>query len=283
MVSAQLLLGKIREEFLQRGISNPQREAEDLLSLFLGCSRSSLYLVDHQLTENCSRSILSLAQRRGRREPLAYILGEQEFYGCSLRVTPDVLIPRQETELLVELVLKQCSRHSRKSGVLLDLCCGSGCVGIALKKHLPQMEVICSDLSLRACELTRENAKRNEVDIEVVQGDFLDPFLGGLRKVDVLVCNPPYIAHSEKEQLEKEVFCHEPHLALFAGEEGMEFYHRLAEGLPGVLRSGALVALECGRGQGEELECIFSQDFWVQVDRKTDWASHDRFFFLEFE
>lgn len=260
---------KLSTEFLaDRKIDRPRRIAEELLSHVLKLKKMDLYLqYDKPIIENELNILRELLKKCGKGEPLEYATGEVEFFGCKIKIDKRVLIPRPETEILVELVSKRI-----KKGVLWDLCTGSGCIGIALKKALPELTVTLSDISADALALAAENAKG--LDIEILQGDLLATFKG--RKADYIICNPPYISQSEFDRLDPSVRDFEPKLALLAGDRGTEFYERLHRELPEYLIPGGQVFLEIGSGQGEAIKTIFPEGGELHFD----WAGHPRFFFL---
>ncbi len=263
---------KLSTAFLEeRGGKNGRRIAEELLAHALRCERLDLYLqFDKPVEETELVALRKQLARCARGEPLEYVLGEVSFYGVRIQVDPNVLIPRPETEILVDMVAKQVSR-----GRLWDICTGSGYIGIALKKARPELQVTLSDLSRKALEVAARNAKLNSVDVTLLQGDLLHPFQG--MKADIVVCNPPYVTCKEYIELDSSVKDFEPKEALISGERGTEFYERLAEELPPFLAPGARVFLEIGAGQGERVKEIFKGQGRVE----KDWAGHDRFFFLE--
>jgi release factor glutamine methyltransferase len=261
---------KLSSEFLaERKIDRPRRLAEDLIAHVLKLKRMDLYLqFDKPVVEAELVVIREFLRRCGKGEPFEYIAGEVEFFGCQIKVDKSVLIPRPETEILVEMISKRV-----RGGSLWDLCTGSGCIGIGLKKACPELSVTLSDLSEDAVALASENGKLNGVDVEVLQGDLLTPFQG--RKADFVVCNPPYISQEEYGQLDLSVRNFEPKLALVGGERGIEFYERLARELPAYLNPGAQVFFEIGAGQGEALKKLFPGG-----ELHRDWAGHPRFFLL---
>jgi release factor glutamine methyltransferase len=210
-------------------------------------------------------------------KPLAYIEGEVEFYHSRIKLNQNVLIPRQESEILVFYALERLK--NRKSGTLLDLCTGSGCLGIAFKKARSDMKVILSDISSEALKVARSNVILNGLDIEVLEGDFLSTI--AQRKIDYLVCNPPYVTEDEYEVLDPSVKDFEPKLALVAKDNGLYFYKKLAEELPSYLNSDGMVFLEIGKDQGPTVMGLFSGAFWKKRELIKDWAGHDRFVFLE--
>jgi release factor glutamine methyltransferase len=266
---------QLSSKFLaDRSVENPKRLAEDLLGWVLKLKRMDLYLqFDKPVEEAELAAMREPLKRCAKGEPVDYIIGEVSFAGCQIFVDNRVLIPRPETEILVEKVKK-----SAKEGVIWDLCTGSGCIGISLKKALG-FPVVLVDCSSDALAVAKKNAEANGVDVELVQGDFLTPMAG--RMADVVVCNPPYIATKEILNLSSSVRDYEPNLALDGGESGSVFYERLAADLPKHLNPGAQVFLEIGTDQGELVKEIFKNGPWAKMLLEKDWAGHDRFFFLE--
>lgn len=282
MLTIKDLLSSAQEELQKCGLSSARRESEELLSTVLKMKRLELYLdFERPLISPEIELFHTWLQRRKKREPLQYIRGETEFLNCKIKVTPDVLIPRQETELLASKIIEKLSKQDLTGKVLLDLCCGSGCLGIALKKALPELNVILSDVSEAALSVARQNAALNDVSVSFLQGDLLTPFVG--QKAHFLVCNPPYVATHEFKELDPEVKDFEPYLALVGGNTGLEFYERLAKELPGHIEAGGLVWMEIGYGQGEPLLKIFEGSPWKKRGYELDWSSRDRFFLLEIE
>ncbi|MCH9612463.1 MAG: Release factor glutamine methyltransferase [Chlamydiia bacterium] len=211
-------------------------------------------------------------------EPAEYVLGTVDFFDCEIRVTRDALIPRPETEILAVQVAELLA-DSKPGEILLDLCSGTGCLGISLKKHLPHLDVYLSDISPNCVELAKENVKLNEVDVNCLLGDLLTTIRG--KQLNYLVCNPPYISTTSYLNLSPSVRNHEPPEALLAGPKGIDYYARLALELPEVLAPGAKVFLEIGFDQGELVDAIFSSPVWTNQRCLQDWAGHDRFFFFE--
>lgn len=274
---------RLSTEYLgQKGIESPRRQAEELISDVLGIARIRLYTdFDRPLTAPELDICRERLARRGKGEPAAYINGEVEFHDCKLKVDRHVLIPRQETEILVSMIVKQLADRDLTGKTLWDLCCGSGCIGIALKKRFPDLQVTLADISADALKVAKENALLNEVEVAFAHGDLLAPFAG--KKTDFIVCNPPYVSEAEYEALDPEVKNFEPKGALVGGKSGLEFYERLAKELPGYLLPGAMGWLEIGYTQGPGVKALFSGAPWKQTRVEKDWAGHDRFFFLEIE
>jgi len=266
----------------QKKISNPRRQAENLLSDALGMSRLQLYVdFERPLTEPELDTCRKNLARRSKGEPLQYIKGFVEFCECTFIVNPHVLIPRQETEILVEMIAKELEKLDLKEKVLWDVCCGSGCIGISLKKRFPELNVILSDISPDAIKVAQANALKNEVDVKFFVGDLLEPLKD--QKADFFACNPPYISQPEFAKLDVEVKQFEPTTALISGPTGLEFYERLARDLPALSNSGLRGWMELGTGQGERVLSLFSESPWKNCRYEPDWSGHDRFFFLEIE
>lgn len=272
------ILTRSTEHLQKKNIPNARREAEELIAAALGLPRLEIYLqFDRPLNEpeldECRRFLM----RRSQREPIQYICGSVDFYQCKLKVNRSVLIPRQETEILVDKIAQSLTGVDLKGKTLWDVCCGSGCIGLALKKKFPDLHVILSDISPEAIRLAQENARQNEIEVDFKLGDLLSPFEGFM--ADYVVCNPPYVTEKEYEALDPEVKDHEPKGALVSGPTGLEMYRRLAEALPFFLNKGGQVWLEIGSGQKDGVMTYFSNNNWTKCKVESDWAGHDRFFY----
>lgn len=209
-------------------------------------------------------------------EPLQYIVGNQDFYGYILNVDKRVLIPRRETEELVEEVIKRSNNFTELK--IVDIGTGSGAIAIALSKEL-KTKVIATDISNDAIEVAKENIKKNNADIKLLQGDMLEPLIKNNIKVNILVSNPPYI--KENENIEKIVYDNEPHLALFAKEEGIEFYKKILKNCSKVLEDKFLIAFEIGETQGNvvrELAHNYLKN--IKVEIKKDLSEKERMVFV---
>lgn len=266
----------------EKGIMEPCRQAEDVISDSLGIPRLQLYLqFDRPLTaaefEQCREKV----ERRAQGEPTQYIHGEVPFLDSTIKVNADVIIPRPETEILTDKIIQHLSKQNLKDKTLWDLCCGSGCMGIAIKKRFPELNVTLADVSDKALDIARENAKRNEVEVSFLQGDLLEPYNG--QRAHYIVCNPPYISEKEYEELSSEVRDYEPKTALLAGKTGLEFYERLTSEFPAYLHPSAKVWFEIGHNQGAAVTQLFLGPPWKSCHLEKDWAGHDRFFSLEIE
>jgi release factor glutamine methyltransferase len=259
----------------ERKVERARRSAEELLSRILRLKRIDLYLrFDCPLEEKELTRLREWLKRLAKGEPLEYITGEVDFFGCRIQVDSRVLIPRPETEILADWIVKKI-----RGNTLWDLCTGSGVLGIALKKALPHVKVSLSDISPEALALAQDNARENSADVELLLGDLLAPFGG--RTVDAIVCNPPYISNKEYVEIAPSVRDYEPRCALVGGERGTEFYERLAEELPPYLNDKGQLFLEIGASQGAAVQEIFQSGPWGKSERLQDWSGKDRFFFLE--
>ena len=273
----------LSSEFLsKKGITNPRREAEEILSEGLGLKRLDLYLsYDRPVMDIELEKCRVLLARRGKGEPIQYIRGSVDFFGCELLVTPSVLIPRQETEILVDLAAKFLKTQDLDGKILWDVCCGSGCIGLALKKKFPKLQVFLSDQSSSALSVAKENAEKNQLEVHFLEGDLLSPFQN--QKCDFFVCNPPYISEDEFSTLQREVKDFEPKEALIAPNEGLGFYQRIATDLRNYINPKGRGWLEIGHQQGKAVNKIFTEAGWTHCNVEKDWAGHDRFFSLENE
>lgn len=210
-----------------------------------------------------------LLERRGTHVPLQYITGEQEFMGIPFLVNDKVLIPRQDTEILVEEAMKAVKEGEE----VLDVCTGSGCIIVSLLKLVPGTRGTACDISEEALEVARENAGRQKVSVRFCQGDLFEPITG---KFDVIVSNPPYIPTAEIEKLMEEVRLFEPVTALDGREDGLCFYRRLAAESPEYLKPGGWLMVEIGCDQGEQVSELFREAGFCKVIVKKDLAGLDR-------
>jgi release factor glutamine methyltransferase len=235
-----------KEYLTARGVENARLEAEWLLCAATGLDRVGLYLnFEKPLTDEELAAYRALVVRRGRREPLQHILGTQEFCGLDFEVTPDVLIPRYDTETLVNEALTRMPRASS----VLDIGTGSGCIAVVLAARLPAASVTAVDISAAALTVARRNAERNAVAVEFLQGSLLEPLSG--RQFDLIVSNPPYIPSSEIATLQPEVRDFDPRGALDGGLDGLEIYRRLIPSAVTALTGGGWLLLEVGAGQAD--------------------------------
>jgi release factor glutamine methyltransferase len=238
-----------------------RRDAELLLRYALQCDAAWLFAhADDCISDHCVQRFEQLLRRRLDGEPMQYILGEAEFFGLTLSVDPAVLIPRPETELLVESVLDflRGREHAHIHSSILDLGTGSGAIAIALAVKHPQAQFVAADLSSAALSLAAENASRHGVDnrIDFRLSDLFSALEG--ERFDCIVSNPPYVPLTDKESLDVEVREYEPELALFAGDDGLAIYRRLIQAAPDSLVPEGMLALEIGFGQRESIAALLA-------------------------
>jgi len=254
------LLRRAADHLKSRHISEPRASAELLLGHVLGLDRLSLYLnAERPLEAGELEGFSKCLERRLRAEPIQYITGTQEFWSLTFTVTPNVLIPRPETELLVEALLDFARVTRAEQMRLMDVGTGSGAVAVAAARELPKAVVVAGDLSLPALEVARENARRHQVSERIT---FLcaDLFCGlGRTLFDAVVTNPPYVKSSDFSRLPREIRDYEPRHALDGGEDGLQTIRAVIERAPDFLRSGGILALEMGAGQAEAVGALVSR------------------------
>lgn len=251
-------------------------EVEQLVSHCLGMKRFDLYLnFDKPLEENELLLVRQRLARLAKNEPLQYIEGSVSFYGCTFHVNKHVLIPRPETELLVDLIVTFLKKRDLTNTSLWDVCTGSGCIGIAIKKALPELQVTLSDISLEALEVAKKNSFENSAPVHFLHGDLLTPFYG--KKADFIVSNPPYISDEEYGSLENHVKNFEPKGALVGGKTGLEYYERLAVGIKKQMKPGGHVWFELGAGQRPAVEKFVREEGYSDIQSIQDFSGHDRF------
>jgi release factor glutamine methyltransferase len=263
--------------FREKGISSPRLSIEWLLADVLDIKRLDLYLqYDRPLSPAELERIKSGILRRARHEPLQYIVGHTDFMNARINVTPDVLIPRPETEQLIEIILEQNKPGEKKRA--LDIGTGSGCIPIALKMERPSWDVYGFDISMNALDIARANAEHNHVAISFFQKDVQDHEdvpESDLGMFDLIISNPPYITPEEKETIDKEVRDFEPGQALFHTDI-FSIYRDIISFAENHLIPGGVLYLEINEAYGSQLIDLFDRQGW-QVDLKQDYGNKDRF------
>lgn len=242
----------------ERGIENHRFDAFNIHFKHFGMSRAELLLAkESELADEAVLAFWQDIRARGDRKPLQHILGAWEFMGFEFMVSPHVLIPRAETEWLVEYAKEHYAGRPIKA---LDLCTGSGCIGIALKKLLPEAEVTLVDISDPALAMAKENAKALEAEVKIEKWDVLQgpPFFMEKERFDLILCNPPYIKSADLKELQPEVQ-QEPMLALDGGLDGLIYYHVLAEKWAALLKEGGEMVLETGEDTGAGVLAIMQE------------------------
>ncbi len=267
-------------EFLgARGVENPRLNAEQLIGHGLGLQRMQLYLqFERELTETELEKIRPLVRRRGQREPMQYILGETEFFGLQLKTDRRALIPRPETELMVEIVT---TRLSAPPARILDLGTGTGAIALSLARHFPEAQITGIDKSPEALALAAENAARSGLSARVtwLASDWFSELPAGT-KFDLIVANPPYLTASETAETEPEVREFEPESALTsAGVDGLADLRTIIEGTSDRLLAGGALVLETGIAQHPALLVLAANAGLAQVESLQDLSGRDRFIF----
>ncbi len=240
-----------------------------------GYTRSQQLLnTEGKLSTEQTNKLISLLNRLKEQEPIQYITGKTEFYELPLFVTPDVLIPRQETELLVDSIIKENKKRSIR---ILDIGTGSGCIAIALKKNLPQAEVTAIDISNEALSVAKKNSLHNNTEINFICSDIFNKALD-LGKFDLVVSNPPYVMEKEKGKMEQNVLSHEPHLALFVPDtNALLYYKAISQFARKYLTANACLWVEINEALGEETMKVFREDGFTSCFLIPDLNGKDRF------
>ncbi|NOZ60908.1 MAG: peptide chain release factor N(5)-glutamine methyltransferase [Calditrichaeota bacterium] len=261
-----LQLIQLMSDFLQeKGIENPRLNAELLAGKVLELDRVQLYLnFERPVSPAELDRLRELLKRRVDHEPLQYLLGETEFFSLQFKVTPKTLIPRPETEILVEFIIENYAKFFPDVDEIkiLDIGSGSGNIAVALAKNIPPAKITAIDVDEEALAVARENAARNEVDdkIQFIRQDIFSPLPENFWKFHVVVGNLPYISKAEMKTLPREVRDFEPRVALFGGDDGLDCYRRLQEILDKILLPDGLLILEIGVSQGDAVLQIFSKN-----------------------
>jgi release factor glutamine methyltransferase len=287
----QKLLNWTTEYFTEKGIDSPRLSAELLLTCVLEMKRIELYTqFDKTVTKEQLDILHDLVKRAGQHEPIAYLTGKTEFYSLQLEVCPDCMIPRPETELLVERAIEFLRRRNGPQFVC-DLCTGCGCIAVAIAKNFSQAKIIATDICDAALNVAAKNIEKHKLKdrITLLSGDLFDPIVpqldvekpvrhspgdGGF---DLIVCNPPYVSADEYEKLEKNVKDYEPKLALFAGIDGLDVYRRIIKEVDQFLKSDAALMLEIGYAQGRAIKKLLEQaGAFAEIKVEKDFHDNDR-------
>lgn len=278
------ILDWTQKYFAEKKMGSPRLDAELLLSEVLKLSRIELYLnFDRPLTQIELQSYKSLIKRRSESEPIAYILNHKDFYSRTFYVTPDVLIPRPDSEVLVEIVLKEIQSSELEKIIGFEMGLGSGCLSLTLLAENPKLNMLALDVSTSALAVAQKNAKQLDLEnrIQMYCGDFVSEHqdsqaLWCNTPLDIVISNPPYISENEFLTLDKDVQIYEPKIALTAGEKGLNFYAPLAVFAQKQLKPGGLLALEIGNEQAEDVMKILKFHNYTNIVCKKDYAGHDR-------
>jgi len=261
-----------RARLKKAGIDAAQLEARELVCYAADKSREQLYRDMHlYVSAELEKRVDDLVRRRLDGEPVAYIIGEWEFYGLPLNISQDVLIPRADTEVLAERGIQK-AKEAGEGARVLDLCAGSGCVGLAVAANVPECRVVLGELAEGALRTCKQNVRRNNLNARVtcLSVDALEPPASSLWDFDVIVCNPPYIPTADIEGLEHSVKDFEPHMALDGGEDGLDFYRFIAAKWKTALRLGGTLIFEVGIGQAPDVEDILALNGYDDIKTTMD-------------
>ena len=237
------------------------------------------YLADRDLyaSEKVVEGVEAGLKRLLEGEPIAYILGQWVIFGLPMHVTPHVLIPRDDTCAVAELAIKKALFLDQDPRIL-DLCCGSGCIGLAIASRVKDAKVTLADLSMEALAIAKENTALNKLSgrVRCVRADALKPAFPFLGKYDMIVSNPPYITGEEMKELPKSVVDYEPHMALYGGEDGLEFYRSIAKNFTAALKPGGYLCFEFGDTQGDDVCRILEENGYTILERTRDYNDRER-------
>lgn len=276
MVTRREAFAALRQQLRAGGLESPEFEAGCLAEQLFGTAWRLMppQQLAQPLTPEEDAALHTLARRRLAGEPLQYLLGEWEFYGLPFAVGPGVLIPRQDTETLVECALQAAEGMFAPS--ILDLCAGSGCIGIALAHCLPHARITAVEQSADALRYLQENAALNRTPLHIVKGDVLDPALAeSIRGADIIVSNPPYLSAADLAALQKEVQA-EPRAALDGGEDGLLFYRQMPALWLESLKPGGRLLFEIGMGQEEAVSGFLARAGYTNLEIFPDLAGISR-------
>ncbi|MHC4478460.1 MAG: peptide chain release factor N(5)-glutamine methyltransferase [Planctomycetota bacterium] len=277
----QKLLDWIAGHFTEKGIDSPRLSAEMLLSHVLDMKRIELYTqFDNPVAKPQLDRLHQLVKRAAQNEPIAYLIGRTEFYCLTLQVSPDCMVPRPETELLTERAI-EFLRTRKAAQSVCDLCTGCGCIAVAIAKNHPAAQIIATDISDAALAVAAQNIESHDLKkrIKLLCGDLFDPIVPELdvSSFDLIVCNPPYVSAVEFAKLDKNVKDHEPKLALFAGQDGLDVYRRIAAQVGPYLKPDAALMLEIGYAQGPAVRDLLDKTgLFAQIKIEKDLHNNDR-------
>lgn len=266
-----------------KGIDSYKLDAQLLLGKIL--KKDKLFLIinrDYEIDEEDIEKYYELLRLREKRMPVKYILGECEFMGLNFYIKEGVLIPRPDTETLVENAIEQINRNEYEK--VCDLCCGSGVIGISIACLIEKVNVTCCDKFLEACEVTRENIMKFSIQdkVNLVRSDLLQSFILEGEKFDIIVSNPPYIKEEVIPTLMEDVKNYEPYNALCGGKDGLKFYRKIVSQSIGLLNKGGMIMFEIGCDEREAVENILRNSGFSDINSVKDLAGRDRVVFGRF-
>lgn len=275
----QKLLTWITDYLTQKDVDSPRLSAELLLSKVLGLKRIELYTqFGKEVPQEQLDELRGLVKRAGLHEPVAYLVGKTEFYSIEFEVTSDCLIPRPETEQLVQRAIEFLRKREGEQ-LVCDLCTGCGIIAVAIAKNVPGAKVIATDISAPALAQATKNVEKHGLQerIALRLGDLFEPLVPSLDQFDLIASNPPYVSSAEYEKLDKNVKDYEPRIALHAGEGGLDVYRRIAEKVGPFLKPGGILLMEIGYAQGPTVRDLLEQTgVFASIEVEKDFQKHDR-------
>ena len=252
--------------------------ARNLLCRFSGLTQEEILAnPGRYMNDRLTHQMDDAVERLLKDEPLAYVLGEWDFYGMTLQVSPSVLIPRDDTCAVAELAIRK-ALFLEQDPRILDLCCGSGCIGLAIASRVKDAKVTLADLSMEALAIAKENTGLNRLGgrVRCVQADATKKAPAFLGKYDMIVSNPPYVTGAEMQALPHSVRDFEPEMALYGGEDGLDFYRAIVENYTPALKKGGFVCFEFGMGQGDDVCRILEENGYTILERTRDYNDRER-------
>lgn len=288
-MKTRILIKEGQYRLNKAGCLDPKVDAEELYCFLTGMDKVEVFIhAEDEVDTETERRYLKLIKRREERVPLQHITGEQEFMGFRFKVTEDVLIPRQDTETLVTegaRIIKAMPKDQKRSFLdrfrknkgkeILDLCCGSGIIGISMARICEEVDLTASDISAKAIALCKKNAKDNRVEGTFLEGDLFAPHEG--RRFDMILTNPPYVKTNMIAMLQEEIKDHEPRQALDGGKDGLDYYRKIVSQAPGYLKAGGYLLMEIGHDQGEALRKMLNEaGVYSDIEVVRDLAGRDR-------
>ncbi len=274
-------INKVKNILENHGIQDASREAELIVSFSLKKDRIIIYRDDPDILPGTEKDIDNIVSRRIKREPLQYIIGFTDFYGLKIKVIHGVLIPRPETELLVEESIKIIKNIRNNEIKVLDLCTGTGCIAIAIAKYFPDIIVYGTDISNNAIECARENAEINQISNTIfIAGNLFEPFKETIL-FDIIISNPPYIKTSEIDNLQPEISKWEPREALNGGKDGLDYYRKILKLAKNYLKPNGFILFETGEGQAEQIAKIAEEKNYSIYSIKKDYSGIERILIIK--
>lgn len=271
---------EIAETFRKQNLEYPEKQAQDIVCYVLKIEKTKLFIENPEITAGQVYLIDSFVNRRLKREPLQYILGECEFYNIKIRVGQGVLIPRPETEIVVEEIIKRKKMIAEKGNKIVDLCTGSGCIALAVGKNIPEFQVFGVDISEKAVFYAKESKIMNNIkNVHFVVGNLFEPFRE--KTFASIVCNPPYVKTEEIERLQPEIKDYEPREALDGGVNGLKFYREIIRDAKNYLLKEGLIFFEIGAGLSEAVQKIASSNEFETVEILKDLTGFERVMVLK--